>query len=143
MAALSREDREALAEGRLANLRASLRLTPAQEKHWSAFESTMREGVRARAARRTKIWESRSEQRRSKAPLDLAARLQDRAQGLRARADQIEKLATAGKPLFDGLDDGQRRRLGLLFRQASRQRAGCRQFARLDRYIRRLQASRQ
>ena len=46
-------------------------------------------------------------------PVDRLARVSER---LSARAADLQKLASAAKPLYDSLDDGQKRRFALLFR---------------------------
>ena len=46
-------------------------------------------------------------------PVDRLARASER---LTARAADLQKLATAAKPLYDSLDDGQKRRFAILFR---------------------------
>ena len=135
----TREDRKALAEARLAHFKHVLQLTPAQEKAWPAVEQTLREGAKVRRVRRKEIFEAR----KAEQSLDLEARLHERAKGLRARADQIEKLATSGKQLLDSLDEGQRLRFRYLLRKAARRRAGLRKWGRLARYMDRRQAKAQ
>jgi hypothetical protein len=46
-------------------------------------------------------------------PVDRLARASER---LSARAADLQKLATAAKPLYDSLDDSQKRRFAILFR---------------------------
>ena len=46
-------------------------------------------------------------------PIDRLARASER---LSARAADLEKLAAAAKPLYDSLDDSQKRRFAVLFR---------------------------
>jgi zinc resistance-associated protein len=46
-------------------------------------------------------------------PIDRLARVSER---LSARAADLEKLAAAAKPLYDSLDDSQKRRFAVLFR---------------------------
>ena len=45
-------------------------------------------------------------------PIDRLTRASER---LSARASDLEKLATAAKPLYDSLDDAQKRRFAVLF----------------------------
>jgi hypothetical protein len=46
-------------------------------------------------------------------PIDRLARVSER---LSARAADLQKLASAAKPLYDSLDDSQKRRFAVLFR---------------------------
>jgi zinc resistance-associated protein len=46
-------------------------------------------------------------------PIDRLARASER---LNARAADLQKLASAAKPLYDSLDDSQKRRFAVLFR---------------------------
>src|SRR5581483_7562429 len=48
---ISQEDRAAFADARIAALKAGLRLTPEQEKNWSAFETALRDMAKARRDR--------------------------------------------------------------------------------------------
>src|SRR5689334_8294410 len=53
------DDAAAFADARIAALRAGLRLSAEQERHWPAFEAALREQAKARAARRSE-WASRA-----------------------------------------------------------------------------------
>jgi hypothetical protein len=140
MSILTSEDRQAFAEGRLAKLRVALRLTPAQEKHWPAFEATCRDLMTVRSARLDEVRSKRSRSN-SYQPVDIAARLQERAQGLKLAADRAERFATAARPLLDAIDEAQKRRFGLLLRKASLSRARLRRGAGLVQCIRRQMAT--
>lgn len=140
MAVKTEVDRQAYREARVAALKAVLKLTPAQEKNWSALESSLAEAKKARYARRGEIWTARAQAKQA-GSVDLAARLQDRAKGLRARADQIEKVANAAKPLLATLDDGQKKRLGRALRRAARRRSAVRRYRARIRFIRRKAAA--
>jgi hypothetical protein len=113
----SAEDIEALADARIAGLKAGLRLTADQEKNWPAVEAAMRDLAKERAERLT--------QRRS-APrsADMIGRLRGRADAMINAAAGLKRLADASEPLYKSLDDGQKRRLALLSRTMGPRRGG-------------------
>jgi hypothetical protein len=101
------EDRAAFLDARVAALHAGLRLTPEQEKAWPAFEQAYRD----LAATRRNTLGSRAEQ-----PSDPVQGAQRRADALAARSAAIKRYADALAPLFQSLDDNQKRRFGILSR---------------------------
>ena len=120
------EDRAAFTDARIAGLKAGLKLTAEQEKHWPAFETAMRDLAKQRADRMNAMAErmaARREARRSdNAPPvpDAIGRLRQGADALTTQADALKKLADAADPLYQSLDDGQKRRFGLLLRVGGR-----------------------
>jgi zinc resistance-associated protein len=113
------EDRAAFLDARIAALKAGLELNAEQEKNWSPLESTMRDLAKQRAERFA-AWKERRENTQNDQdqnteinPIDRLSRVSER---LSARAADLQKLATAAKPLYDSLDDGQKRRFAILFR---------------------------
>jgi len=117
---ISPEDAEVFADARIAGMKAALKLSSAQEKNWPALETALRELARARRAR---IAEMREQALQRVAHPDAIAALREGAKLFAARAADLEKLSDAAKPLYDSLDDGQKRRFGLLMRAAARHRA--------------------
>jgi hypothetical protein len=107
----SAEDRAAFLDARIAALKAGLELNADQEKNWPALESAMRDVAKERAARFAAWKEERAEHREMN-PVD---RLAHASEWLSARAAGLEKLAAAAKPLYDSLDDSQKRRFAVLF----------------------------
>jgi zinc resistance-associated protein len=111
----SPDDRAAFLDARLAALKAGLELSAEQEKNWPPLESAMRDFAKERAARFA-AWRQRREQACDQTsevnPID---RLTRASEFLSTRAADLEKLATAAKPLYDSLDDGQKRRVAVLF----------------------------
>ena len=109
------EDRAAFLDARIAALKAGLELNADQEKNWPPLESAMRDLAKQRAARFA-AWRERREQGGDQAseasPIDRLTRASD---FLSARAADLQKLATAAKPLYDSLDDAQKRRFAVLF----------------------------
>ncbi len=116
-AMLTTEDRAALVDARIAALRTGLRLTPEQEKNWPAVESAIRD----LAKQRSQVRERMREARESRDPI---ARLRTAADIMGERASGLKQLADASEPLYRSLDDGQKRRLNLLTRQAMRPQFG-------------------
>jgi hypothetical protein len=110
---LTADDIAAFTDARLAALKTALKLTPAQEKNWPAVEQALRDNSTARIARR--------EARRAAGPqTDPIERLRNHADAMTARADALRRLAEAEKPLYQSLDDAQKRRFALALRFAER-----------------------
>lgn len=108
----SQEDRAAFTDARIAALKAGLRLTPEQEKNWSAFENALRD-----------ISKMRTEHRAAMQQQQPQPRLDDPVERLRRQADMLtnigatlKRLADAQEPLYKSLDDGQKNRFRLLAR---------------------------
>jgi hypothetical protein len=117
---VSAEDAEAFAEAHIAGLKAGLKLSPAQEKNWPALEAALRELAKTRRAR---VAELRDQSLQRVAHPNAIAALHERARLLSEHAADLEKLSEAAKPLYDSLDDAQKRRFGLLLRAAAHHRA--------------------
>jgi hypothetical protein len=113
----SAEDKAAFTDARIAALRAGLKLTPAQEKNWPALETVLRDVAKARSERMEK-WHEKAKE--GDKPSNLIERLHDRAKIMSARAGELDKIAEAAKPLYDSLDDAQKRRLNIIFHAAMR-----------------------
>jgi LTXXQ motif family protein len=107
------EDRAAFLDARIAALRAGLELTADQAKNWPALESAMRDLAKERAAR-FQAWQ---EQRQTADAQDInpVDRLTRASERMSARSADLMKLAAAAKPLYDILDDSQKRRFAMLF----------------------------
>jgi hypothetical protein len=112
------EDRAAFLDARIAALHAGLRLTPEQEKAWPAFEQAYRDLA---AARGDRAFGPRTEQ-----STDPAQRAQRNAEALAARSAALKRYADAVAPLYQSLDDSQKRRFGMLSRMG---RSGFHHFA--------------
>jgi zinc resistance-associated protein len=108
----SAADRAAFLDARIAALKAGLEMNADQEKFWPALESAMRDVAKDRAARFA-AWKEQREEHQNVSPVD---RLSRASEWMSARAAGLQKLATAAKPLYDSLDDSQKRRFALLFR---------------------------
>jgi len=101
------DDRAAFLDARVAALHAGLRLTPDQEKTWPAFEQAYRDVA---AGRRDPANGPRVEQ------VDPVQRAQRAADVLAARSAALKRYADAAAPLYQSLDENQKRRFGILSR---------------------------
>lgn len=103
------EDMAAFADARIAALHAGLKLNADQEKTWPAFEQTLRE--------LTKLRMDRFAVTRDQQPFsDPVMRLQRLADALSTRGTTLKRLADTLAPLYQSLDDGQKRRFTILAR---------------------------
>jgi hypothetical protein len=116
----SRDDAAAFLEARIAALHAGLQLTPDQERLWPPFEQAYRERGKLRIA---------GVEAGAPPAEDPIARLQRRADALMQQGTVLKRLADAASPLWQSLDDGQKRRFAVLARPFS-QRAGLGLFGR-------------
>ncbi|MDJ1158487.1 Spy/CpxP family protein refolding chaperone [Chelatococcus sp. SYSU_G07232] len=109
------EDFSALTDARIAALKAGLKLTTEQEKNWPALEVALRDTAKARAERFAKMREERREAREEPNPIE---RLRMHAEMMSSGAANMKKIADAAEPLYKSLDDAQKRRFGMLMRNA-------------------------
>jgi hypothetical protein len=107
----SQEDRprsaDAAIASRLASYKERPRLTPEQEKNWPAYESALEALVKQRRER----MEKRHEEVR---PSEPTQRMRQRAEALSGMGAALSRLADAQQPLYNSLDEGQRRRFATL-----------------------------
>ena len=111
----SAEDHAAFTDARIAALRAGLKLSPEQEKHWPAAEAA----IRSLAKQRFDAMEARRNARsadQSNARSDAMARLRRGSDWTSARAAALKQFAEATEPLYNSLDDSQKRRFSMLMR---------------------------
>jgi zinc resistance-associated protein len=108
----STEDIKAFTDARIAALKAGLQLTPDQEKNWPAFEQAVRELAKLHL-QRLQAREAR-EAAGDRQPADPFARLQNRAEALSQFGAALKHVADTGTPLYQSLDDAQKRRFGML-----------------------------
>ena len=102
-------DITAFGDARIAAVHAGLKLTPEQEKNWPAVESALRD----LAKQRSEAFAARASANR---PADPVERLSLRAKTMQERGAALDKLATAAKPLYQSLDNGQKHRFAMLAR---------------------------
>ena len=103
------------AAARAAQLKADLRLTPEQEKNWSAFEVSVVEMWKNQTQRRI-AW--RAAHAKQQENVDLIDEMRKEADEQIDRSNERKKLADASQPLYASLDDQQKRRFSAaLFRR--------------------------
>lgn len=115
------EDRAAMADARIAAVKAGLKLTPDQEKLWPPVETAVRDFAKLRIDRANARMQARQGDETQAAP-DPVARLSERADRMAATAAALKKIADAADPLYKTLDEGQKRRLAVLTRMDRRMR---------------------
>ena len=109
---LTADDIAAFTDARIAALKMALRLTPEQEKNWPAVEQALRDISKERLARR-------AARAAAGQPVDATERLRVRADALAARAAALRRLADSEKPLYQSLDEAQKRRFAIALRFAA------------------------
>jgi len=104
------EDMRAFGEARLAALKAGLALTAEQEKTWPAFEQAARDFTKLRIDRMSAA--------NAQASVDTnpAERLNRRATAMVETGNALKKLSEATGPLYNSLDESQKRRFAMLSR---------------------------
>jgi zinc resistance-associated protein len=119
------EDISAFTDARIAGLKAGLKLTTEQEKNWPAIETAIRELAKQRADRMKERADRRAERREARASgnepprQDAIERLRRGADAMSTRAAALKRFADAAEPLYRSLDDGQKRRFGMLLRMGA------------------------
>ena len=103
------------AAARAAQLKADLRLTPEQEKNWSAFEVAVVEMWKKQTQQRS-AW--RAAHAKQQENVDLIDEMRKEADDQIDRSNDRKRLADASQPLYASLDDQQKRRFTVaLFRR--------------------------
>jgi LTXXQ motif family protein len=119
--AVSREDAGAYLEARIAALHSGLQLTPDQERLWPPFEQAVRELAKLRQ-QGAQVGAQEGARQRGGEPStadDLMARIERRADALTRRGAALKALAQAAAPLWQSLDDSQKRRFAVLARPSN------------------------
>jgi hypothetical protein len=107
----SPEDRAAFLDARVAALHAGLHLSAEQDKAWPAFEQAYRGLAGLRHHRQDGAGAPGAA-----ATVDPIQRAQRTADALAARSVALKHYADAAAPLYQGLDDSQKRRFAILAR---------------------------
>src|ERR1700758_1770812 len=89
-----------LVDGRIAFLKAELKITPAQETQWQQVATAMRENANA-------LDQAISTAREQRGTTDAVQRLSQREQFAKVRAENDARLVTAFKPLYASLSPEQ------------------------------------
>ena len=112
-------DRETVLDAKLSGMKAGLGLTTDQEKLWAPFESAVKDADKSRIDAVGEMMRMRSQGERL-SPVDHLEAMADR---LSQGATNIKKIADAAKPLYDGLDESQKYKFGMLGRMLMPERA--------------------
>ena len=123
---LNTADVAALTDSRVNIVKATLQLTPDQEKLWPAIEDAIRTRAKDRQARIAAV-EQRAAELRGKSPVEVLRDrnpvefLQRRSTALAQRSADLKKLADAWQPLYQTLSPDQKKRMGHLALTALRE----------------------
>ncbi len=107
----SAADIAAFTDARIAALKAGLELTPDQVKNWPPFEQAVRDMVQLRVQRMQA--RQAGDQQTPSSPFDRLAR---RADNMAKASAALKKVADAGAPLYQSLNDDQKARFVKLAR---------------------------
>ena len=108
----SPEQRALMLDAHLAGMKAALKLTPEQEKAGRPFETAVRDAAKARGDEMREMRE-RMQKGAHPNPIEFMNDMSDR---LSKASSQLKQVADAAKPLYDSLDDAQKREFGPLLR---------------------------
>ena len=100
-------DISAFADARIAALKAGLQLTPDQSKSWPPFEQAVRDLVQLRVQRAQARQAGEQQQQQAATPFE---RLSQRADNMAKTGAALKKIADAGTPLYQSLNDDQKNR---------------------------------
>jgi LTXXQ motif family protein len=109
---LSAADVSAFADARIAALKAGLELNADQSKNWPPFEQAVRDLVQLRI-QRIQARQAAEQQQQPTTPFD---RLSRRADNMAKTSAALKKIADAGAPLYQSLNDDQKNRFVVLAR---------------------------
>ena len=116
------DDRGFMLDAKLAGMKAALQLTPDQEKLWAPFELAVRDAAKARRDAMREMREMR-ERRDDERPSPIE-RLNEMSDHLAKASSELKLVTEAAKPLFDALDETQKRHFGPLLRTLRPQKGG-------------------
>jgi len=105
------QDMVAFSDARIAALKAGLKLTPEQEKNWPAVETAMRDNAKQRSDR----FAARASADKPR-DMDPIERMNRRADMMTQQGESMKKLAAAAGPLYQSLDESQKKRFMVLAR---------------------------
>jgi zinc resistance-associated protein len=113
---LSAEDMAAFADARIAALRAGLELNADQAKNWPVFEQALRDLAQLRIERRQARENADHNGSATAAPTTPFDRLERRADQMAKTSAALKRVADAGAPLYQSLNDAQKNRFKILAR---------------------------
>ena len=115
----------AFANARIAAIHAGLALNAEQEALWPPVETVLKDVAKRRTERFEKFRAERQAQTQAQPPAqptppDAITRMRRGAEFMGERAADLKKLADAAQPLYEKLDDAQKRRFAMLLRAGTR-----------------------
>jgi zinc resistance-associated protein len=111
---LSAADVAAFTDARIAAMKAGLELTPDQAENWPAFEQAVRDMAQLRIDRiKAREAQDQQQSQQQMSPFDRMSR---RADNMAKTSAALKKVAEAGAPLYQSLDDAQKGRFTMLAR---------------------------
>jgi hypothetical protein len=106
------EERAAMLDARLAGFKAGLKLTADQDKLWAPFEGAIRDAAKARMDAMRQMHDKMGEKDAARpSPIE---RMEMMSEHMSKMASELKIVADAGKPLYDSLNDMQKRNFGPL-----------------------------
>jgi zinc resistance-associated protein len=112
---LSAEDMAAFTDARIAALKAGLELTPDQAKNWPPFEQALRDLAELRVQRMRAHQANTQQDQAATAPAATPFdRLARRADNMSKASVALKRIADAGTPLYQSLNDAQKNRFKIL-----------------------------
>ena len=108
------QDVVAFGDARIAALKGGLQLTAEQEKNWPALEAALKDAAKQRSERYT----ARASADKPRDPIE---RLRTHAEDMTTRGATLKSVADAAAPLYQSLDDNQKRRFVALAQFEGRQ----------------------
>ena len=114
---LSADDMAAFADARIAALKAGLELNPDQAKNWPALEQALHDLAQLRIERRRARENADQNGNAAAAPAATPfERLAQRADRMAKTSAALKRVADAGAPLYQSLNDAQKNRFKILAR---------------------------
>jgi zinc resistance-associated protein len=113
---LSADDMAAFADARIAALKAGLELNSDQEKNWPALEQALHDLAQLRIDRRRARENAGQSGNAATAPATPFERLAQRADRMAKTSAALKRVADAGAPLYQSLNDAQKNRFKILAR---------------------------
>ena len=110
---LSQTEFKVLTDARLGLSKAALQLTPEQQKLWPAVEDAVRARAEGRYRRLSGLGDRMDRLERG-GDGDPVKALQERADALSQRGAELRRVADAWQPLYQSLNDDQKKRMGIL-----------------------------
>ena len=106
------DNQSVMLDAHLAGMKAALKLTADQEKNWPAFETAIRDAAKARA----ECWRQMRDQMSGGERPSPIEHMNTMSEHLQKMSTELKMVADAGKPLYNSLDDTQKRHFGPLLR---------------------------